>query len=66
MAKQKDLVDILAEALAEAEEHLEWCSYGDKWERECARERGLPETIKDALEAYKNMKALKPWTKTNK
>jgi hypothetical protein len=43
----------LYEALAEAEAHLNYCGYGDKWEREAAKESKLAEKIESALEAAK-------------
>lgn len=39
----------LGEVLEAAKAHLEFCSYGDAWERECARASKLPERIEDAL-----------------
>ena len=47
-----DAADALREALRAAEQHLEYCGYGDRWERECARSAKLPEQIVDALAAY--------------
>lgn len=47
----EELVKMLTDALAAAYEHLEWCGYGDSYERECARESKLEETILTALEA---------------
>ena len=41
----------LLEALIAAKEHLEYCGYGDRWERECARDGGLIEKIDAALTA---------------
>ena len=38
----------LVEGLKKARDHLEYCGYGDNWERECAKEAGLPDLI-DAL-----------------
>lgn len=38
------------EALRRAQSHLEYCSYGDAWERECADATTLPEIIKKALD----------------
>ncbi len=38
-------------ALAEASSHLDYCGYGDRWERECANHAKLPEKIEAALEA---------------
>jgi hypothetical protein len=31
--------------LKEAYEHLEYCGYGDSWERECAKEAKLQERL---------------------
>ena len=39
----------LREALQKAKEHLEYCNYGDSWERECAYNDKLPEKIEKAL-----------------
>lgn len=36
-------------ALKAASDHLEYCGYGDAWERECATTEGLPKQIEDAL-----------------
>lgn len=41
--------DALREALQAAQQHLEYCGYGDKWERECAVESNLEERINSAL-----------------
>lgn len=45
------LVKQLYEALQAASEHLDYCGYGDSWERECARESKLEEKIAAALKA---------------
>jgi hypothetical protein len=42
--------DKVAAALREAVGHLEYCSYGDSWERECADEEGLPDKLSKILE----------------
>ena len=47
-----DAADALRVALRAAEQHLEYCGYGDKWERECAKSAKLPEQIANALTAY--------------
>lgn len=39
----------LLEALVAALEHLEYCGYGDSWERSCARESKLPQKINQAI-----------------
>lgn len=38
--------------LAEARDHLEYCGYGDRWERECAREAELPQRLDAYISAY--------------
>lgn len=45
----KDAAPELLEALTAAWKHLEYCGYGDKWERECALTEGLPEKVESAL-----------------
>ena len=40
----------LYEMLLEAQQHLEFCGYGDTYERECARDDKLPERISKALQ----------------
>lgn len=47
-ASLKEAVDMLKEA----HDHLEYCGYGDKWERECAREDKLDERIVSVLQKY--------------
>ena len=42
---------MLLEALHDAQDHLDYCNYGDNWERECAREAKLPEKIEAAIAA---------------
>lgn len=39
----------LLKALIAARDHLEYCGYGDKWERECAEETGLGKCIAEAI-----------------
>lgn len=41
----------VAESLVEAEHHLEWTGYGDRYERECARESKLMVHIEGAIKA---------------
>lgn len=45
IAAASDLLSALEEAL----EHLEYCNYGDKWERERAEALGLSLTINAAI-----------------
>jgi len=44
---------LLREALVAAKDHLEYCGYGDNWERECAEAQGLEKKIEAALEETK-------------
>ena len=39
----------LLEALEAAQEHLDYCGYGDSWERECAKDSKLEERIEAAI-----------------
>lgn len=49
---QKDkIIAQLVEALEEAKDHLEYCNYGDSWERECAICSRLAFRIDEALKA---------------
>ena len=41
LTEYKKLADLFQEALA----HLEYCGYGDSYERECAREDKLPQRL---------------------
>lgn len=43
-------IAMLRDALEDAESHLDYCGYGDSWERECATAQGLPVKIREALE----------------
>lgn len=45
----KTVLEELVEALELAKEHLEYIGYGDRYERECARDEKLPEKIEAAL-----------------
>ncbi len=44
------LIRTLGLALIAAGEHLDYCGYGDSWERECSEH--LPETIESAIGEY--------------
>jgi hypothetical protein len=44
----QDRDDLLA-ALKLASEHLDYCGYGDSYERECAMDAKLPELIANAI-----------------
>lgn len=47
---EKKLIKKLLNALEMAHNHLEYCGYGDQWERECARESKLPARIEQVIE----------------
>ena len=51
-AKDKLIAELL-EALEDAQEHLDYCGWGDKYERDCAREEGLPKKIEEAIRKAK-------------
>lgn len=42
--------ETLLAALEDAVGHLEYCGYGDSWERECADHEGLPDRFQKAIE----------------
>ena len=44
-----DTISTLYKALDEAKDHLDFCGYGDSYERECAQESNLERTIDAAL-----------------
>lgn len=48
----------LADALQAASDHLDYCGYGDNWERECAQALGLETQIKQALLAAEGLQGL--------
>lgn len=48
----KRLAEVVA-VLREASNHLDFCGYGDSYERECARDDKLPQRIKAILEREK-------------
>ena len=49
----KEKIKLLRDALDLAWKHLDYCGYGDSWERECARSSKLDEKIADAMERTK-------------
>ncbi len=53
MSSKDELIRTLGEALCKASDHLDYCGYGDNWERECAVEQGLEEEIEGAVGKYK-------------
>lgn len=46
---KEDFNQILS-ALESAYNHLNYCGWGDTWERECAKDSKLPEQIEKALD----------------
>jgi hypothetical protein len=50
--EDKELIKVLGEALQEAADHLDYCGYGDSWERECAVDNGVTERIDKAVAIY--------------
>lgn len=48
----KEMVKLLGETLILAQEHLDYCGYGDSWERECAIESKLEDKIDSACTEY--------------
>lgn len=49
----KEKIAMLRNALEEAQAHLDYCGWGDSWERECAYHNGIPQLIDNALEETK-------------
>ena len=47
--KLNDLEQKLLKALIAARDHLDYCGYGDAWEREGAKAQKLPEQIEGAI-----------------
>jgi hypothetical protein len=45
----KEKICQIVDALEAASDHLDYCGYGDSWERECAEHQMLPEQISNAL-----------------
>ena len=50
LAAANERAEKLRDALEDAKAHLEFCGYGDSYEREGAMQDGLPEKIDKALE----------------
>lgn len=53
--KTTKLEDKLYRVLVKAKIHLEYCGYGDAWEREVAIEQKLEKDIEDAIKYYKEV-----------
>jgi len=56
----------LREALEAARDHLDYCGYGDEWERGCARDSYLEEQIAWALGKMSDAEYRRVKGKTNK
>lgn len=56
MAKLTKLEKKLLATLKLAHEHLEYCNYGDAWERECAEAAKLSEKIEEAIKEAETSK----------
>ena len=54
-------IDLLI-ALKAAKEHLDYCGYGDSWERECAEESKLEEMIDTAIAKAEMINTEETWT----
>lgn len=52
----KEAASKLYEALYDASEHLDYCGYGDSYERSGAFESKLPEKIDDAISLFLRVK----------
>jgi len=39
----------------QAQEHLDYCGYGDRWERECADAAKLPNVIQSAIQSWQEI-----------
>ena len=49
----EEIIQELVDVLTDAKEHLDYCGYGDSWERECAKASKLEEKIDAALKGGK-------------
>jgi hypothetical protein len=49
MKTENEIIIQLFDALILAQLHLNYCGWGDSWERSCAEEENLPEIIENAL-----------------
>jgi hypothetical protein len=50
--------NVLLIALRAALQHLEYCGYGDSWERELAYNAGLPKLIEQAIKVAELYQAM--------
>lgn len=54
MANEKQLIEVIEKlyrALDAAHDHLDYCGFGDSYERECAEAQKLPEKMNEAKAA---------------
>jgi hypothetical protein len=49
--QSRRIIRQLVKALEHAQAHLDYCNYGDAWEKECAEHTKLPQRIARALKA---------------
>lgn len=50
-ARMNEVFEQVLDALKDASVHLEYCNYGDSWEKECAFAEKLDEKIAAAIKA---------------
>lgn len=50
---EKEMISVLGEALEVASSHLDFCGYGDSYERSIATESGVIRQVEDAKTSYK-------------
>ena len=59
VAQRRDQLQVvgkeLFDALKQAQEHLDYCGYGDRWERECADAAKLPNVIQSAIQSWQEI-----------
>lgn len=53
---ENNIINTLGDVLQMAYDHLEYCGYGDSWERECADSQMLSTRIESALELFEKYK----------
>jgi hypothetical protein len=52
LIRRANAFDELLKALKAATDHLDYCGWGDTWERECVRDSGDQKMIEDTLAKY--------------
>ena len=61
---EEEYVREIEDALIAAEEHLDYCGYGDPWERECADQAGLSDKIGAAVSKIEARRKGEEYAKT--